>query len=67
MEANWATYLVVIDVYLLLVSITCVYLNKEHTKYNLGIYRIVEPKVIGTIYFHLDLTTQHYVEKLGKQ
>ena len=57
MEANWATYLVVIDVYLLLVSITCVYLNKEHTKYNLGIYRIVEPKVIGTIYFHLDLTT----------
>ena len=57
MEANWATYLVVVDVYLLLVSITCVYLNKEHTKYNLGIYRIVEPKVIGTIYFHLDLTT----------
>ena len=59
MEANWATYLVVIDVYLLLVSITCVYLNKEHTRYlpKYYIHRIVEPKfVIGTIYLHFSDT-----------
>ena len=65
MEANWATYLVVIDVYLLLVSITCVYLNKEHTKYNLGIYRIVEPKVIGTIYCYFDLISRTKIKVKG--